>query len=183
MDNPKKSPIQVVGDCLTKVNKAVSFVAVLPMFLIMILAVLDVVAGKVFGRSIQSSTEMIQYLNVPLVCLAMGYVEHQMGHTRIQVLTKFYPKVVRKALYVLGSLIGCGISFYVAYMAVKPMMTYIQRMTPIQTTSPIPVWPFTLCLIIGYVLTGLSFLWSAVREIRKKDEPKPAMQAAQKEEV
>ena len=183
MDNPKKSPLQVLGNGLTKLNKAVSFVAVLPMFLIMILAVLDVIAGKVFGQSIQSSTEMIQYLNVPLVCLAMGYVEHQMGHTRIQVLTKFYPKPVRKALYVLGSLIGCGISLYVAYMAIKPLTTYFQRMTPIQTTSPIPVWPFTLCLVIGYVLTALSFLWSAVREIKRKDDPKPAAPAEQEAEV
>ena len=183
MSEKKRSFPKLLGDGLTKVNKAVSLVAVLPMFLIMITAVLDVLGGKLLNQSIQSSTEMIQYMNVPLVCLAMGYVEHQMGHTRIQVLTKYYPRVIRKGLYVLGSLVGCAVSLYIAYMAISLLVTNFQRMTPIQTTSPIPVWPFVLCLIVGYVLTALSFVWSGVREILKKDEPKPTPEVEPEKEV
>ena len=181
MEKEKKSFIKKIGDGLTKLNWAVSLLAVIPMFLIMLLAVLDVIGGKLFNQSIQSSTEMIQYMNVPLVCLAMGFVEHKMGHTRIQVLTKHYPKFLRKGLYMLGSLIGCGVSLFVAYMAIDLMMTNLERMTPIQSTSPILVWPFVLCLIIGYVLTALAFIWSGVREITKKEEPQPAPEAAESE--
>lgn len=183
MVKKKRSFLQMLGGGLTKVNKAASYIAVVPMFLIMLLAVMDVVGGKLFNQSIQSSTEMIQYMNVPLVCLAMGFVEHQSGHTRIQVLTRHYPRVLQKALYVLGSLIGCVVSLFVAYMAVSLMAINIERMTPIQATSSIPVWPFVLCLIVGYVLTALAFIYSGVRELLKKDESTAEHETAEESEV
>ena len=155
-----------IGDGLKWVSKISSYVAVVPLFLIMILAVLDVIGGKVFGRSIQSTVETIQYMNVPLVCLAMSYVEFENGHTRINVLTKHYPQVIQKILFMLGSLLGCVICSYVCYSALGTFGDYFQRQTPIQSSSPILVWPFMLCLLIGYGLTGLSFLWSGIRYIK-----------------
>lgn len=167
----KKSILQKACDGLTKVNKVISYIAVVPMVLVMLIAVADIIGGKVFGHSIQSSTEIIQYLNIPLVCLAMGYVEHSNGHTRINVLTNLYPKVIQKLLYLLGSLVGCVVSFYVAYMAIQLLINNFERSTPIQSTSPILVWPFVGIMMLGFVLTGLSFLWSGIRKITQKDKP------------
>lgn len=179
----KKSGGGTPGQWLERLSKYVSYVAVLPLFLIMLVAVLDVIGGKVFGQSIQSSVELIQYMNVPLVCLAMGYVEYQSGHTRIRVLTKYYPPLVQKLLYLLGSLIGCVICGYIAYQALGMMVDYIQRQTPIQAASPIPVWPFAFCLILGYVLTGISFLCSGFRAVGQSFAPPEEDKASQEEEV
>lgn len=175
MKSPERSPGRLLGEALKQISKVVSYAAVIPLFLVMVIAVLDVVGGKIFGKSIQSTMEMIQYMNVPLVCLAMGYVEYQNGHTRIRVLVKHYPPVVQKVLFILGSLIGFVVCVYVSWSAVSLMSDYFQRQTPIQATSPVPVWPFVLCLIVGYGLTGISFLWSGVRALKQpfdgREEP------------
>ena len=68
----------------------------------------------------------------------------------------------------IGDLIGCGISLFVAYEGFLRMQTAIERHTRSSTTgASFHIWPFILVFSIGFCLLALSFIWDIVRLIKR----------------
>ena len=80
---------------IVKILKYVSFISGVCLIAIMFVAFFNVLGEKIFHKGIPASTEIIQYLHIPVVFLACGYVTLDTGHTKIDLLSKHLPKAVQ----------------------------------------------------------------------------------------
>ena len=161
-----------------KIMRAFHFfanISAIALIAIMLYAVVDVIgaklhqAGVMWAHGISYSTEKIQYLHIPLVFLAAGFVTLDQGHTRIDLLCGKFPRWLEKAFAFLGHILGCVLSFFIAfriYNDILPADILKQKTIVDSGTYGWAKAPFTICFIIGFALLGLSFIWSMVRMIR-----------------
>lgn len=155
-----------VDNVIVKILKYISYVSAVCLVLIMLTAFFNVLGEKIFHKGIPSSTEIIQYLHVPMVFLASAYVTLDRGQTSIDLLYVHLPKVVKDVLLVIGNLIGAFICGFVAYRGMCLMINkHLKNHIMSSTTSSLafPLWPFSLLFSLGFFLLAISFIWVIVR--------------------
>ena len=90
------------------ITKWLLYVGAAVLIFVMLVAFVDVIIAKVFGSSIKFATEIIQYCDVPLAYLGMGYTLLIGQMTGVDILFgKFSPKV-QKLLEMIYDVIGAG---------------------------------------------------------------------------
>ena len=161
-----------VDKALLKVVKIISVGSAASLVGIMLVAFFNVIIEKTMHRSIPASTEIIQYLHVPVVFLAAAYVTLDQGHTRIDLLSKHLPKAIEKACLTLGDLIGCGVCAFVGYMGLCRMRDAIGVHLKSSTSGVgFSLWPFILIFSVGFFMLSVTFLWSIVRRYSRPEPP------------
>ncbi len=129
-------------------------------------------AGVSWASGIPNSMSLVQYLHIPLVFLAAGYVTLDQGHTRIDLLIHNFPRVERIAMMV-GHVLGAFLGFFISYrgFTVTLAKDFSKNMRIASTASSPKAWPFTICHCVGFFLLGCSFVWALVRMIRFRKYP------------
>lgn len=171
---PEYSRFQAVDDRIVRFFHFFANISAIALIGILFIAFFDVVGAKLHKAGISwisgitGSQAMIQYLHIPLVFLTAGFVTLDQGHTRIDLISSKFPMWLQKIFMLIGHILGAILSFYIAYRTYTEIFTTdISLAKTISSgTDGWAKWPFTLCLIIGFVLLGLSFIWSMVRMIR-----------------
>ena len=165
---------------VVRILKWVSYVSAVALVGIMLVAFFNVIGEKLRQAGlpitgIPASTEIIQYLHIPVVFLAMGYVTLDRGHTKIDLLSSKFPKAVQLFFAILGDLCGIFVACFIAWRGFLQMVNFmeIRRMSSV-TGVGFPLWPFALILSVGYVLLAVSFVWDIVRRVLGKNVPGPA---------
>lgn len=169
-----------IDSWIMRIVKYVSYVSGVALVGIMLVAFFNVIgeklrhAGVPFVTGIPASTEIITYLHIPVVFLAMAYVALDHGHTRIDLLSSHLPKVVQNICTTIGNLCGAVICGIISYCAVLQMNKHITRhvMSSVSGVG-FPLWPFSLITVIGFALLSISFLWSIVRQYAGHEETHP----------
>lgn len=170
----ENSIFQKMDQWLLKANRMISYGAMICLTVIMLLAFFDMISTKLLKVSITNATELVQYLNVPVVFLAIGYVELERGSTRIELLISRFPYRARKLCLAGGNILGvivCALTAYLSAQMTLGKAAAHTRATAGQASSFF-IWPFCLMLALGYFLVGLSFLWNTVRQLRWMRHPK-----------
>lgn len=177
---PNKAPTlyDKVDTWLVRIIKAVSYVSAVCLVGIMLVAFINVVGEKLRKAGlpvtgIPASTEIIQYLHIPVVFLAAAFVTLDRGHTRIDLLSSHLPVVVQKICTTIGNLCGAAICGIITYCALLQMEKHITRhvMSSVSGVG-FPLWPFSLMTAIGFAMLAISFLWAIVRQYVKPEAPK-----------
>ena len=165
---------------VVRILKWVSYVSAVALVGIMLVAFFNVIGEKLRQAGlpvtgIPASTEIIQYLHIPVVFLAMAYVTLDRGHTKIDLLSSKFPKPVQLFFAIVGDLCGIFVACFIAWRGFLQMINFmeINRMSSV-TGVGFPLWPFAFILSVGYVLLALSFVWDIVRRVLGKDVPGPA---------
>lgn len=155
---------------IVTVIKGISYLSAVCLVGIMLVAFFNVVGEKLRQAGlpvtgIPASTEIIQYLHVPVVFLAAAYVTLDRGHTNIDLLSSHFPPLMRKICTTIGHLCGCGICGLISWRAFIQMGKFIAR-HKMSSVSGIgfPLWPFALVTAVGFALLVVSFLWAIVRQ-------------------
>jgi TRAP-type C4-dicarboxylate transport system permease small subunit len=160
-----------VDNVIVKILRYVSYISGVCLILIMLVAFFNVLGEKILHKGIPASTEIIQYLHIPVVFLACGYVTLDTGHTKIDLLSKHFPKWLQLACTTIGYLLGAFISGFVGYRGLVQMNKFISTHAKSSTTGTgFAKWPFALIFAIGFFLLAFSFLWAIVRLYAKKPE-------------
>ncbi len=121
---------------------------------------------------IPSSTEIVEYLHVPMVFLAAAFTTLDRGHTRIDLVCGHFPAVVQKILIALGNLMGAGICGFISYRSYLQTAKFLLRNKMSSTSGfAFPLWPFVLIMAIGFTLLAFSFLWAIARDFFGTGEP------------
>ena len=176
----KQSPTlyDKVDNVIVKILKYVSYISGVCLIAIMFVAFFNVLGEKIFHKGIPASTEIIQYLHIPVVFLACGYVTLDTGHTKIDLLSKHLPQGVQFACNLIGNLIAVFITSFVGYRGLVQMQKSMATHAKSSTTGfGFAKWPFALIFSIGFFLLALSFVWATVRLFVKK----PAAEEEKKE--
>lgn len=147
------------------VMKWISYVSAACLFVITILSTADVVGNKIFDHGITNATELVTYLNIPVVFLSAAFVQLERGHTHIDLIYTHFPKWAQTVIHTVGNILGVGISAFIGYRAV---ILTIQKFTSIAKSSSainsFVIWPFVALISLGFFLMAAAFLWSLVRE-------------------
>lgn len=169
MSSQPRTLYDKVDSAIVKIFKYVSYVSGVCLIAIMFVAFFNVLGEKIFHKGIPASTEIIQYLHIPVVFLACAFVTLDTGHTKIDLLSKKLPHVVQMICTTLGNLLGTFICAYVGYRGIIQMNKFIATHAKSSTTGVgFAKWPFALIFSIGFFLLSLSFIWATVRLYVKK---------------
>ncbi|MFV0441579.1 MAG: TRAP transporter small permease [Lachnospirales bacterium] len=157
-------------------TKYLSYISAVCLVIIMFVAFFNVIGEKlkVAGlpvSGIPNSTEIIQYLHIPVVFLACAYVTFDRGHVNIDLFTSKFSAKVQGILNTVGNLFGAFISGFVGFRGFVQMEKFITRnkMSSVNGEG-FPLWPFAAIVGIGFCILSFSFLWCEVRKVIYKDE-------------
>lgn len=164
MSNQAPTLYDKLDNIIVKILKYVSYISGVCLILIMFVAFFNVLGEKIFHKGIPASTEIIQYLHIPVVFLACGYVTLDTGHTKIDLLSKKLPEMVQLVCNVIGNLIAIFITAFVGYRGLIQMGKFISTHAKSSTTGiGFAKWPFALIFSVGFFLLSISFVWATVR--------------------
>jgi TRAP-type C4-dicarboxylate transport system permease small subunit len=159
---------------ITRVIKYISYTSAVCLVGIMLVTTVNVVGEKLRSlglptTGIPASTEIVSYLHIPVVFLAMSYVTLDRGHIRIDMLTSKFPKWLENMFMTLGYLLGAGITSFISWRAFVQMGKFIARHKMSSVTGVgFPLWPFALITAVGFALLALSLIWAIVRQYTMK---------------
>ena len=177
MSEPTKTVFDKIDSVFVRVLKYIAYVSAVCLLGIMLVAFFNVLGEKLrkLGlpvTGIPASTEIVQYLHIPVVFLAAAFVTLDRGHTRIDLLCVKLPKVVQKVFAVIGDLCGIAICALISYRGFIQMGKFISRhrMSSVSGVG-FPLWPFALIMSVGFILLALSSVWAIVREVTGYEPP------------
>lgn len=168
--NAFQNTIKQIDNIIVKVIRSISYISGVCLIGIMLVAFFNVLGEKLrsFGlpvTGVPASTEIIQYLHIPVVFLASAYVTLDRGHTRIDLLSRKFPLLLQNIFNIFGNVCGSLICAFISQRGFVQMIKYIDR-NKMSSVSGVgfPLWPFAFILAMGFALLSLSFLWSIVRQ-------------------
>ena len=177
-----KGTLGKVDSVIVKILKYISYVSAVCLVGIMVVAFFNVLGEKILHKGISGSTEIIEYLHVPVVFLSAAFVTLDRGHTAIDLLSQHFPKPLQKACSIFSCALGAAICAFVTWRGFVQMGKHITNHTMSAVTGfGFPLWPFSLMFSIGFGMLALSFVWSIVRIVAPKVDLAPAK--AEEEEV
>lgn len=169
MPNQNRTLYDKVDSVIVKIFKYISYISGVCLIGIMLVAFFNVLGEKIFHKGIPASTEIIQYLHIPVVFLACAYVTVDTGHTKIDLLSSHFPKWLQQLFITIGNLCGTFICGFVGARGIVQMRKFMDTHAKSSTTGVgFAKWPFALIFSIGFFLLAFSFLWSIVRQYMKK---------------
>ena len=172
--------IEKIDTMACKILKYIAWVSAVCLVLIMLVAFFNVLGEKlrVAGlpvTGIPASTEIIQYLHIPVVYLAAAFVTLDRGHTRIDMLSAKFPKGLENVFTVIGDVLGLGVCVLITWRGFVQMGKFIarHRMSSVSGVG-FPLWPFALIMSVGYILLALSLILHIVRTVSGYQPPQAA---------
>ena len=169
MSSQPRTLYDKVDSVIVKIFRYVSYISGVCLIAIMFVAFFNVLGEKIFHKGIPASTEIIQYLHIPVVFLACAYVTVDTGHTKIDLISSHFPKWLQQGCTTIGNLIGAFICGFVGCRGIVQMNKFMATHAKSSTTGVgFAKWPFALIFSVGFFLLAFSFLWSIVRQYAKK---------------
>lgn len=154
---------------IVRIFKYISYISGVCLIGIMLVAFFNVLGEKIFHKGIPASTEIVQYLHIPVVFLACAFVTVDTGHTKIDLLSSHFPRWLQQLFITIGNLCGTFICGFVGARGIVQMQKFMATHAKSSTTGVgFSKWPFALIFSIGFFLLAFSFLWSIVRQYAKK---------------
>ena len=147
------------------VMKWISYISAVCLLVVTLLSTADVVANKFIGKGITNATEIVTYLNIPVVFLSTAFVQLERGHTHIDLIYVHFPMWAQKLIHTVGNVLGVALSGFIGYRAV--ILTTQKIATKAMSSSAqtaFAVWPFVAIIALGFALMAVAFLWSLFRE-------------------
>ena len=133
---------------------AVGAVALMAM---MFLIATDVIGRDVFDRAILGTFEIVEYLMVPTVFLALAYAQLEDTHINVDVAIQFLSRRTRAVLSVVTLLLTLGVFLPTAWVGYREtVQVYIQKQ--VSTVLLIPRWPFEVLMVIGLLAFCLAIV-------------------------
>ena len=149
---------------IVRIFKYISYVSAVCLVGIMIVAFVNALGEKFLHHGIPGSTEIVEYLHVPVVFLSAAFVTLDRGQTTIDLLSQRFPNWLQKVCGTFSYLLGAAISGFVGYRGFVQMGKHLSTHAMSAVTGfGFPLWPFSCLFAIGFMMIAFSFVWSIVR--------------------
>ncbi|WP_306127165.1 TRAP transporter small permease [Roseitalea sp. MMSF_3516] len=128
----------------------------------------NVVGRFVFGNSIFFSEELNRVLIILITFAGISYAARQGRHIRMSAIYDALPARTRKVLMIVISLITAAFMLALAWYAFAYIITQAGRGRLLPALQ-IPVWWTLVWVPAGFLLTGLQYLLTAIKNVIEKD--------------
>lgn len=128
----------------------------------------NVVGRFVFQSSIFFSEELNRILIILITFAGISYAARQGRHIRMSAIYDAMPPKLRKVLMILIALVTAAFMFGLCYYAIGYIITQASRGRVLPALS-IPVWWTLVWVPVGFFMTGMQYLLTAIKNIVEKD--------------
>ncbi len=136
---------------------ALATVGAVALMLMMFLIVLDVTGRDVFDSAILGTFEVVEYLMIPTVFLALAYGQCEDIHINVDVAIHSLSPRRRAVLNVVTLLMTLAVFLPMAWVSyTQAMKVYGQKLA--STVLLIPRWPFQVITLIGVLAFTLAIV-------------------------
>jgi TRAP-type C4-dicarboxylate transport system permease small subunit len=126
------------------------------------------VIGRVFFESLYFSEELNRILIILITFAGISYAARHGRHIRMSAIYDTLPPAPRKLLTILISLVTAVFMLGLAWYSLEFLLTTMGRGRVLPALQ-IPVW-ITLCWVpLGFLLTGIQYLLTAVKNVIEDD--------------
>lgn len=132
--------IPTIFNFIDRLATLFAFVAGASVLLLALLIAVDVVARKLFGFSLQGTDEIGGYVLAMVGSLGMMHVLSQREFTRIDLLFRHLPAIIRRLLHVLAYVLLAAVVAFFAHHALKTLDETLLFETRANTPLQTPMW-------------------------------------------
>ncbi|MFX0200946.1 MAG: TRAP transporter small permease subunit [Candidatus Hodarchaeota archaeon] len=156
-------PCRIIDAAITKVTVWFLFVSVLCLVVMMVLLTIDIITTKFFNMPIPGVTEIVEDLNIPLVFMAMAYVQLERGHIAGPIFENRFSATINNYIKIGGYFLGILITSFVAWRSISLLKEMLAVGEVKSGAIHFPLWPFALSSALSFVLFALTLALSIVR--------------------
>ena len=128
----------------------------------------NVVGRFVFSESIAVSGEINRVLIILITFAGIGYAARHGRHIRMSAIYDAFPVGGRKIAMILISLITSAAMFFLLYFSVGYIID-VYKSGRVLPSLGFPVWTAYVWVPLGFGITGIQYLLTAVKNVREKD--------------
>ena len=126
--------------------------------IMMLLSLVDI-TGRKFMHPINGTIELVGMLLIVTASLGLGWCQLEKGNIRIDILTKRLSARGQAIMSILSYLMSLFVCVLIVWQGSKYMWEYILKDLGGRTaTLGMPIWPFWLIMILGFVFVIIVFL-------------------------
>jgi len=130
--------------------------------------VANVVSRFALGSSIAVSGEINRILIVMITFAGIGYAARHGRHIRMSAIYDAFPVFGRKILMIFIAVVTSAAMFFLMYYSIEYITTLYQRGRVLPAMG-LPIWWIYLWVPLGFAITGIQYLLTAIKNIREKD--------------
>jgi TRAP-type C4-dicarboxylate transport system permease small subunit len=149
----------------TRFAKWMSYLAGAALFVVVLLAFVDVVGSKVFNWPVPDQHDLIGLLNIVLVFLAVFYGQMDRGATAIELIQKHFHRLMKVAIRTLGGFLGFASCELLAWRGAVYLHKLLAEHMVTSGKLHVPLWPFEIAFVVGFGFMGLGFLMTTTRDL------------------
>lgn len=128
----------------------------------------NVIGRFVFQSSLFFSEELNRVLIILITFAGISYAARQGRHIRMSAIYDAMPPRIRKLMMIAIALITCVFMFGLCYFSVAYIGTQASRGRVLPSLQ-IPVWWTLVWVPVGFFMTGMQYLLTALKNITEKD--------------
>ncbi len=144
-----------------KCTKAVGYISFICVIAMMMLNVVDVVAGKFFNTRVLGAYELTQRLLMCAVFTSFAYGQSKKAHINMTILIAVFPRALRFILFTLMSILSVIAAGAMTYAACTQMLVAISSNYMTEVLY-IKLWPFYLVETLAMGVFTLALLYDTV---------------------
>lgn len=149
-----------------KLNDAALYVGILTICVITVVALYGVVT-RLIGRPVSWAVEFLELIQVVLAFLPVAYVLNRNAHVRMDLGIELLQGKRRHLLQGTASILGLCMSILMTYATSQSSIASI-AMKEGSVLASLPIYPFKVCVTIGFFLLALQFAghaWESFRSL------------------
>jgi C4-dicarboxylate transporter, DctQ subunit len=152
----------------TGIARAEAFLLAAGVLLMAANTVANVIGRFMLGSSIQATEEVNRVLIILITFAGISYAARHGRHIRMTAFFDMLPVKARKALMIVIALITAGFMFALTWYSWGYLQTTLGRGRVLPSLQ-IPVWWTLVWVPVGFFMTGLQYLLTAIKNIIEKD--------------
>jgi TRAP-type C4-dicarboxylate transport system permease small subunit len=158
----------ILGVVDTFISKLEAVILAMGVLLMAVNTIANVIGRFVFGSSIFWSGEINRILIIMITFAGIGYAARHGRHIRMSAIYDALPVGGRKALMIVISLFTSLIMFFLLYYSIIYIVDLYSKGRVLPALS-IPIWIIYVWVPLGFLITGIQYLLTAVKNLRSRD--------------
>ncbi len=158
----------ILGTIDSLISRIESIVLAAGVLLMATNTIANVIGRFVFQSSLFFSEELNRILIILITFAGISYAARQGRHIRMSAIYDTMPPRARKVMMIVISLITCVFMFGLCYYSITYIGTQAGRGRLLPSLQ-IPVWWTLVWVPVGFFMTGMQYLLTAIKNMTEKD--------------
>ena len=158
----------ILGTIDSTISRVESVMLAVGVLLMALNTISNILGRFVFQSSIFFSEELNRILIILITFAGISYAARQGRHIRMSAIFDTMPPALRKVMMIVIALVTATFMFGLCYYAVGYIETQASRGRVLPALQ-IPVWWTLIWVPVGFLMTGLQYLLTAIKNMTSKD--------------